>query len=97
MEYGNIVALLRALVALADELHFGRAARRLYLSQPALSRRIAALERVVGCQLVRRSTHSVELTRAGDALAQRARPALAALADAVAAARSATNAPSSAR
>jgi DNA-binding transcriptional LysR family regulator len=76
-------------VAVADELSFGRAAARLYLSQPALSRRIRALERAVGCQLLRRSTHGVEVSAAGDALLRHARPALLALHDAVAAARSA--------
>jgi len=59
---------LRAFVAVADELNFGRAAARLYLSQPALSRQIRSLERLVGCDLLRRSTHRVELTLAGEAL-----------------------------
>jgi DNA-binding MarR family transcriptional regulator len=64
---------LRAFVAVADELNFGRAAARLYLSQPALSRQIRSLERLVGCDLLRRSTHRVELTLAGEALLDRAR------------------------
>jgi hypothetical protein len=64
---------LRAFVAVAEELNFGRAAERLYVSQPALSRQIRALERLVGCDLLRRSTHSVELTLAGEALLDRAR------------------------
>ena len=51
---------LRSFVAVADELNFGRAAARLYLSQPALSRQISSLERLVGCELLRRSTHRVE-------------------------------------
>src|SRR5215216_7440084 len=59
---------LRAFVAVAEELNFGRAAERLYLSQPALSRQISGLERLVGCELLRRSTHRVELTLAGEAL-----------------------------
>src|SRR6202045_3757594 len=64
---------LRAFVAVADELNFGRAAGRLYLSQPALSRQIRNLERLVGCDLLRRSTHRVELTLAGEGLLDRAR------------------------
>ena len=68
---------LRAFVAVAEELNFGRAAERLYVSQPALSRQIRALERLVGCELLRRSTHRVELTLAGEALLDRARRLLA--------------------
>jgi monoterpene epsilon-lactone hydrolase len=74
---------LRAFVAVAEELNFGRAATRLYLSQPALSRQIRSLERLVGANLLRRSTHRVELTLAGDALLDRARRLLADLDDAV--------------
>ena len=68
---------LRAFVAVAEELNFNRAATRLYLSQPALSRQIRALERLLGCELLRRSTHRVELTVAGSALLDRARRLLA--------------------
>jgi monoterpene epsilon-lactone hydrolase len=67
---------LRAFVAVAEELNFGRAAAQLYVSQPALSRQIRALEQLVGCELLRRSTHRVELTLAGDALLERARRVL---------------------
>jgi monoterpene epsilon-lactone hydrolase len=67
---------LRSFVAVAEDLNFGRAAARLYLSQPALSRQISALERLVGCELLRRSTHQVELTLAGEALLDRARRVL---------------------
>jgi epsilon-lactone hydrolase len=79
---------LRAFVAVAEELNFGRAATRLFLSQPALSRQIRSLERLVGCNLLRRSTHRVELTLAGDALLDRARRLLGDLDDAVSATRS---------
>jgi epsilon-lactone hydrolase len=79
---------LRAFVAVAEELSFSRAAERLYLSQPALSRQIRSLERLVGCELLRRSTHRVELTLAGEALLDRARGLLAGLDEAVAAAQS---------
>src|SRR4051794_8397202 len=75
---------LRAFVAVAEELNFGRAATRLYVSQPALSRQIRALERLVGCELLRRSTHRVELTVAGKALLDRARRLLADLDEAIA-------------
>jgi epsilon-lactone hydrolase len=74
---GVEVRHLRAFVAVAEELNFSRAAERLYLSQPALSRQIRALERVVGCELLRRSTHRVELTLAGQALLPEAADALA--------------------
>jgi epsilon-lactone hydrolase len=74
---------LRAFVAVAEELNFGRAATRLFLSQPALSRQIRSLERLVGANLLRRTTHRVELTLAGDALLDRARRLLADLDDAV--------------
>jgi len=79
---------LRAFVAVAEELNFGRAAARLYLSQPALSRQIRSLERLVGCDLLRRSTHRVELTLAGEALLDRARGMLREVDEAVSAARS---------
>jgi monoterpene epsilon-lactone hydrolase len=75
---------LRAFVAVADDLNFSRAAARLYLSQPALSRQIRALERLVGCELLRRSTHRVELTIAGSALLERARRLLGDLDEAIA-------------
>ena len=74
---------LRSFVAVADELNFGRAAARLYLSQPALSRQISSLERLVGCELLRRSTHRVELTLAGEALLGRVRELLQSLDEAV--------------
>jgi epsilon-lactone hydrolase len=79
---------LRAFVAVAEELNFSRAAERLYVSQPALSRQIRALERLVGCELLRRSTHRVELTLAGEALLTRASRLIVELDGAVAAARS---------
>jgi acetyl esterase/lipase len=79
---------LRSFVAVAEELNFSRAAARLYLSQPALSRQIRALERILGCELLRRSTHSVELTVAGSALLDRARRLLADLDEAIVATQS---------
>jgi epsilon-lactone hydrolase len=67
---------LRAFVAVAEELNFGRAAERLYITQPALSRQIRLLEQLLGCTLLRRSTHRVELTLPGEALLDRVRPIL---------------------
>ena len=67
---------LRAFVAVAEELNFGRAADRLYVSQSALSRQIRGLEQLLGCQLLRRSTHRVELTIAGEALLDRSHKVL---------------------
>ena len=81
---GVEVRHLRAFVTVAEELSFSRAAARLYISQPALSRQIRALERLVGCELLRRSTHRVELTVAGSALLDRARRLLADLDEAIA-------------
>jgi len=78
---------LRAFAAVADELSFSRAADRLYLTQPALSRQIRALEKLVGCELLRRNTHNVELTLAGEALLASARQLLAGLDEAVTVAR----------
>ena len=74
---------LRSFVAVAEELNFGRAAERLYITQPALSRRIGALERLVGAELFRRSSRNVELTPAGEALLERARRLLSDVDDAV--------------
>ena len=64
---------LRAFVALSEELHFGRAAQRVYLTQPALSQAIRQLEASVGGLLVERTTRSVKLTPNGTAFLADAR------------------------
>lgn len=81
---------LYAYVAVAEELHFGRASRRLQLSQPAVSRLVSSLETDVGVQLVRRSPHRVELTPPGEAFLKQARVALAEVEATVHAARDAS-------
>ena len=69
---------LRYFVTLAEELHFTRAAERLYLSQPALSKQIRMLERQLGAELFERDRQGVALTPVGIALLPHARRVLAA-------------------
>lgn len=69
---------LRVFLAVAEELHFGRAAERLHLAQPPVSRIVRQLERDLGTDLFIRSTRSVRLTAAGAALVSPAREILAA-------------------
>lgn len=69
MELRHLVSFL----AIAEELHFGRAAARLHLAQPSLSQQIQRLERSVGVKLVERTSHQVGLTPAGEVLCELAR------------------------
>jgi DNA-binding transcriptional LysR family regulator len=64
---------LRQFVAVAEELHFGRAARRLHMTQPPLTLAVRGLEAELGVQLLERSKRSVALTPGGDELLARAR------------------------
>ena len=67
---------LRCFLAVAEHLHFGRAARTVYLSQPALSLQIHALEEEVGVQLFIRDRRKTVLTPAGKALIEDAQAML---------------------
>lgn len=71
------IRLLRYYVVVAEELHFSRAAQRLFVSQQALSRDIARLEDRIGARLLDRTTRRVALTQAGESLLTRARELLA--------------------
>ena len=67
---------LRCFLAIVDEGNITRAAQRLHMSQPALSRALAQLERTVAVRLIDRSTHHLSLTEAGSTFAVTAREAL---------------------
>jgi DNA-binding transcriptional LysR family regulator len=68
--------LMQSFVAVAEELHFGRAAARLHISQPPLTKQIQQLEQVIGVRLLERTKRKVELTTAGRVFLDEARAVL---------------------
>lgn len=76
------IAALQAFLAVAETSSFSRAAERIYLTQPAISKRIAALEQTLGTALFDRIGRTVQLTEAGRALLERSRAILNDLEDA---------------
>lgn len=74
---------LRYFIAVADELSFTNAAKRLHISQPPLSNQIQALEAELGVKLFDRKTHPIQLTPAGQAFLEESRATLAQLEQAV--------------
>jgi DNA-binding transcriptional LysR family regulator len=72
---------LRYFVAVAEELHFSRAAKRLHMAQPPLSQQIRKLEQYIGHPLFARNSRTVALTQAGEMLLERSRYLLRRLED----------------
>lgn len=68
--------LMQSFVAVAEELHFGRAAARLHITQPPLTKQIQQLEQTIGARLLERTKRKVELTAAGRVFLDEARAVL---------------------
>src|SRR5215217_1666732 len=68
---------LAGFIAVAEELHFGRAAERLNMTQPPLSRQIQKLEKIIGAELLERDNRKVRLTSAGQTCLDEARRLMA--------------------
>ncbi|MEE2521971.1 LysR family transcriptional regulator [Pseudarthrobacter sp. J75] len=68
---------LAGFIAVAEELHFGRAAERLNMTQPPLSRQIQKLEKTIGAELLERDNRKVQLTQAGQTFLEEARRLMA--------------------
>ena len=83
ISFGNRITVdyrqLRYFIAVAEELSFSKAARRLHMSQPPLSLQVAAMERELGTRLLDRTRRRVELTQAGLVFLEQARASLAQL------------------
>lgn len=86
-ELGVELRQLRYFVAAAEELHLGRAAARMHITQPAFSQQIRRLERRLGVRLLQVTSHHIELAPAGEAFLPEARRTLAQAAEAAETAR----------
>ena len=75
---------MRCFIALAETLHFGRAAEKIHITQPALSRQIKALENALGFAVVQRNNQGVELTAAGEVFLKGCKAAISVLENAFA-------------